>query len=71
MRSDDKDISLIKMQENAFRAVKFSKISRGEYPRPPLELRPPVLALWGTSLFSLKCRSTFRINETPVFSTTK
>lgn len=51
MRSDYKGISLIKMQENVFMAVKFSKISRGEYPRPPLELRPPVLVLWGTSLF--------------------
>jgi len=71
MRSDDKGIYLIKTQENAFMAVKFSKISKGEYPRAPLERRPPVLALWGTSLFSVKCPSTFRINETPVFSTTK
>ena len=65
MRNDDKRYFPFQNAGHPFLGVKFSKISGGECPpETPTELGPPVLALRGTCLFSLKCPSTLRINET-------
>lgn len=67
MRSDNKRYFPFQNAGKRIPGSQVFKNFRGRMPPEiPAELGPPALAPWGTYLFPLKCPSTFRINETPV-----